>query len=93
MAEFAQALSANIDEPVIDMTGLPGTFDIALDVTLSDLTGLRNLMQVPDDLPAANTSASSIVSAIQELGLKLDRRKSKIDHLVIDRIEKIPAEN
>jgi uncharacterized protein (TIGR03435 family) len=38
-------------------------------------------------------SGNSLFSAIQILGLKLDRRKAPIEVLVIDPAEKVPTEN
>jgi uncharacterized protein (TIGR03435 family) len=39
------------------------------------------------------TSAPSIFTVVQELGLRLERRKAPIPHFVIDHVEKIPSEN
>ncbi len=76
-----------LDRPVLDYTGLPGTFDLTLDWKAE-----RNL----DGAPAAAGSGSeaSIFDAIKEqLGLKLEPRKVSLDVLVIDRANKVPTEN
>jgi uncharacterized protein (TIGR03435 family) len=63
---------------VQDQTGLKGAYDFTLE-------------WAPDQ--AANASAPSLITAIEEqLGLKLESRKSPVEVLVIDRIER-PTEN
>ena len=39
------------------------------------------------------TGGGSIFDAVQALGLKLEPRKSSVDTIVIDHIEKMPTEN
>jgi uncharacterized protein (TIGR03435 family) len=66
-----------VDRPTIDKTGLTGTYDYQLDWSRSD-AGL--------DVPV-------IFTAIQEqLGLKFQPDKARVEVLVIDRAEK-PGEN
>jgi uncharacterized protein (TIGR03435 family) len=70
--------------PVIDRTGLTGTFDIDLKYRL-DL-GTR-----PDGPPPAppDPDAPSIFTAVEEqLGLKLVSDHAAVDVLVIDRVER-----
>ena len=38
-------------------------------------------------------SASSLVQAVQSMGLKLELRKATVENLVIDHVEKMPTEN
>lgn len=42
---------------------------------------------------ASDPSGSSIVQAIQQLGLKLEARKAPVETIVVDRLEKTPTEN
>lgn len=78
--EFADALSEALDVPVIDKSGMNGRFNIHLHWT-------------PQSDDAADTSGSTIFTAIQEqLGLKLESGKAPIDTLVIEHVEK-PGEN
>ena len=81
MDELANRLSQPIfglGAPVINSTGLTGVFDFTLD-------------WAPDNL---QSDGPSIFSALQEqLGLKLEAAKSRIEVLAIDRAERIPTEN
>jgi uncharacterized protein (TIGR03435 family) len=87
--QLAQALSdihlngsTILDRPVLDLTGLSGTYDFTLEWT--------------PDLAASDStdrSGPSIFTAVQEqLGLKLEKQKAPVDIFVIDHVEK-PAEN
>ena len=79
MAKLADVLADALDCPVADTTGLSGFFEFDLNWT-------------PDESPAV--SGPSIASAVEEeLGLKLEPRKSPSDSLTIDHVEKIPAKN
>jgi len=88
MKRFAEFVSWYSDLPVVDMTGVAGSYDM----TLKWVVERRR--------PASNADAgnsmvgSTLDIAIQEqLGLKLERRKTSIDVVVVDRIEKTPTEN
>lgn len=81
LRNLAEVLSRQLDMPVLDMTGLKGTFELTLEWT-------------PDRGPSAESTGQSIFTAIQEqLGLKLDARKSPIEMLVVDHAEKVPITN
>jgi len=89
MAMLAGRLSRpdfGLGRPVLDYTGLPGTFDLTLD--------WRPEHDQDNTQLADNGSDASIFAAIQEqLGLKLEPRKVSLDVLVVDRINKVPTEN
>jgi len=73
VSSLAERLSADLQAPVLDRTGIEGDRDFRLEFA-------------PDD-PAA--TGPSIFAAIQEqLGLKLDTTKGPIETLVIDHAEK-----
>ncbi len=91
MQYFARSLSRYMDETVIDATGLPGAYHILLEVDPTSFPGLLNLYVGRPS--TAGSWKPSIFIAIQELGLKLEPRKMPVEHLVVDRVEKIPTDN
>ena len=78
MAALAQLASLTLRSPVVDATGLPGSYDFPLDFTREE-TG--------------NDSAPSIFTVITDLGLKLESHKAPLDVIVIDGGNKVPTEN
>jgi uncharacterized protein (TIGR03435 family) len=84
LSEFANRLSGpafKLGVPVVNSTGLAGTFDFTLDWS-------------PDDIPVDDATGPSIFTAIQEqLGLKLEPSKSPVEVWVVDHAEKVPVEN
>lgn len=99
MAMLAESLSRFVDHPVVDMTGLKGNYQIALDISQEDMQNIARSMGVAAMGPAggaateASEPGSSILTSVQQLGLKLEPRKTAIDLIVIDHIEKLPTEN
>jgi uncharacterized protein (TIGR03435 family) len=87
MQQFADDLSglARVDRPVLDHTGIPGVFDFSL--KFGD-TG-EEMKRVLNDGDGA-----SLFTLIQEqLGFNVEAKKAMIDMLVVDHVEKAPAEN
>jgi len=88
LEHLTEALSWILGRPVIDQTGLPGTFDYKLEWAPDDLQ-LRSgeaPVQTEGSLP-------SLGSALQEaLGLRLVSQKGPVEMIGIERAEK-PAEN
>ena len=87
MADLASLLSTRIapsfiELPVIDHTGLRGSYDIRLD-------------WVPRQLADSDAGAgATIFEALdKQLGLKLEKRKEPRPVIVIDHIERIPTAN
>lgn len=94
LASFSSAMSVLLAFPVVDMTEIPGHFDITLNVTRGDLAGLK----FPSDGVSAeavpeNNASSSVFAAMQQLGLKLESRNAPIQHIVVDSVEKVPTGN
>ncbi len=80
---IAQLIESEVKQPVVDKTGLTGTYDFDLMFTREDY---------PTDVPHADHG--SIFSAIQEqLGLKLESQKVPTDYLVIDHVDRVPTAN
>lgn len=77
MARLADLLAVKTDRPVLDRTGVSGVFDI-------------DLKWATD---SESDSGPSLFTAIQEqLGLNLQARKSPLEALVIDHVDR-PTEN
>jgi uncharacterized protein (TIGR03435 family) len=73
-----------LDRPVVDRTGLTGTYNLKLTYT-PNTRGNRT--------PDPDAPDLSIFTAVQEqLGLKLESQKASIEILVIDHVEK-PSDN
>jgi uncharacterized protein (TIGR03435 family) len=99
-AGMVESLSRFVDRPIVDMTNLPGRYDLTLDVGMEDVINLARAagMNIPVRAPAdaaraSEPSSSSIFAAIRPYGLKLEPRKAPIELLVIDHVERIPTEN
>lgn len=82
MQSLVDSLSRIMDRPVLDRTGLQGTFDITMDYEMDADAG-----------PGANIAGPAMFTAFQEqLGLKFEATKAPVDVLVIDHAEQ-PSEN
>ena len=106
MEQLTNVMSNFMDRPVVDVTGLKGTYDVDLTFMPDERDQMQGklggaMMAPPpgasEGRPAdslSDATAGSIFNAVQEkLGLKLDPRKSPAEILVIDRAEKVPTEN
>lgn len=80
MGQFATALQANVDRSVVDRTGLEGVFDIEYSFAQQ---------------PAANAPGGQdnnqpllLVALEEQLGLKLESRRTAVPVVVIDLVER-----
>jgi uncharacterized protein (TIGR03435 family) len=92
LADFASAMTLAMDRPIVDMTGIEGTYDIVVDASPDSLTG-DFYRGTAADPTAASPNASSIFTAVRDLGLSLEARKAPIKHLVVDKAERVPIPN
>jgi uncharacterized protein (TIGR03435 family) len=101
MKELAERLSAQLDRPVIDKTGIEGMFDVHLEFAPDPTISGKGMFVGRGEAgrggdggpPAMDLAGPNIITALQEqLGLKLSPEKGPVEFLVIDHVEK-PAEN
>lgn len=79
---LANVLGQQLGRTVEDQTGLKGVFDFKLE------------WQPESTAAPAEGAGASVFAAIQEqLGLKLEGRKGRVEVLVIDHMESVPTEN
>jgi uncharacterized protein (TIGR03435 family) len=101
MPSFAEGLRRFMDRPVIDQTGLTKAYDFTLTFTPEDYNAMMirsalsaGVVLPPQALRALDySSGDSLFSAVEALGLKLDRRKAPLEVVVVDQMEKTPTEN
>jgi uncharacterized protein (TIGR03435 family) len=108
LAALVETLAPMVDRPVLDMTELKGTYQIALDLPMEDMLFLAQKQMATFGLPmpgpppgaganpadaASTPGGSAIFAAIERLGLKLDSRKAPVETIVVDHLEKTPTEN
>jgi uncharacterized protein (TIGR03435 family) len=110
MAGFAETLSTILapmgGRQVVDMTGLTGNYEIAVEISFADLMAIaRTQGDAPPPPPPASSAAgaapvasdpgggTSIYESVKQLGLELEERKAPVEELVVDHVEKTPTEN
>ena len=79
LADFLSMPAASVGRPVVDKTGLTGTYDFTLDWSIYSARAAAGL--------DPTESAKSIFSAVGEIGLKLQSSSAPMQTLVIDHAE------
>ena len=84
MALLADLLSRNLEQMVVDKTGIRGVYNFEMKWTT-------------DDQPSAGSDAQTLptlFTALEEtLGLRLQPQKVPAEIIVVDHVERTPAEN
>jgi uncharacterized protein (TIGR03435 family) len=75
------------DRPILDQTGLSGTFDFVLEWGPDPASGSA----APEDHDDRQTNLQEALR--DQLGLKLERQRAPVDVLLIDHLDRQPAEN
>lgn len=104
LEQLAASVERFVDRPVVDQTGLKGNYKVSLDLSMADLMAAArgagiNVPAVGDQAgapaagPADPAGGTSIFKSVEKMGLKLESRKSSVEFLVIDNLEKTPTED
>ena len=100
MDELASSLANALRRPVHNATGLTGKYEVRLNYSQDVSTlGLPFIPVLPGRGPgehadAAEEDVPTIFSSVEErLGLRLESKKVMAEYVVIDHLEKMPAEN
>lgn len=80
IGDFVQLVGVSTDKPVIDKTGITGNIDY--DILISQPEG-----RTPED-----TNRAIVYAVVDQLGLKLESAKEKIETLLVDQVDK-PSED
>ena len=82
MGWFAHMLQGQLQDPVVDATGLKAKYDFTLTWAWEEAGA------------TADVYRGEMINAVQaQLGLKLERKKGQAEVLVVDHLEKAPTEN
>jgi len=88
IVQFAAMMQRTVlDRPVVDQTGLSGTYDFDLEWTPDENQFGGSLPQSPE-----STKPSLFIAMQEQLGLRLEATRGPVRALVIDRVER-PSEN
>jgi uncharacterized protein (TIGR03435 family) len=101
MALLADSIGRFVERPVVDMTNLPGTYDLTLDFTPEEYRTLliRMALSAGVNLPPEalklleGASDEALFKGLQAMGLKLESRRAPLEVLVIDSVSKTPIAN
>jgi len=104
MDQFTEWLGNFMDKPVINNTGLTGYYDFSLKLSPQDFqtmfiwAAMAGGSELPPELVRRmqqmdGLSLDSLMTALKQVGLKLDRGKGLVDVLSIDSVERKPTEN
>ena len=96
LSALVNSLATQVGRPVLDKTGLTGSFDLTLSF-MPDAGGRGGPIGPPPPgvppLPPVDPDAPSLFTALQEqLGLKLESERGAVDVIVIDSVEQ-PTED
>jgi uncharacterized protein (TIGR03435 family) len=82
MQEFAWWLSSELNQPIVESTGLTGRYDLTLEWAQDD-------SQTPGADASPDAAKLPIFGAVEyQLGLKLESTKGPVEVLVIDHVER-----
>ena len=109
MTQLAEGLSRFSGHPVVDMTDLKGNYQVGLDISMEDMMNAARSAGMDVEgrgggfgrggggrgpaEGASDPGGSSLFTSVQQLGLKLEARKTPVETIVVDHLEKMPTEN
>jgi uncharacterized protein (TIGR03435 family) len=85
VAELARLIEQPAGRPVMDETGLTGRYDFKIH--------FESVRRPADAAGVASDPAPSVFNAVEDLGLKLESATHSFPTLIIDSIDREPAEN
>lgn len=97
MNELATALRSTMDSPVVNRTELLGGYEFKIELP-PDAAVVRRLLSrgvstTVQRTPLTEPTGVSASDALKQIGLQLERRRTPIDVIVVDKLERTPTEN
>jgi uncharacterized protein (TIGR03435 family) len=93
LANLAVIAGNGLDPAVVDMTGLKGRYQVNLDTSMADLIAFLTGPGPKDAAAMQDAQLGMVRDGLKKLGLQLEPRKTPVETIVIDRLEKTPTAN
>lgn len=94
LAVVAELVSRFTEQPVVDMTGLDGQYEIKFTFAPETTTNLPPAgTTAPDGRVLFSEPGVTLSDAIRKYGLKIEKRKAPIEILTVTRLERAPTDN
>jgi uncharacterized protein (TIGR03435 family) len=90
MPEFASLLATGLGRPVLDRTGLGGLYRFKVEIPLPAYVG--SILPMTGAM-GSEPSGVSAASAAERLGLRLERQRMPVDHVLVEKLEREPTPN
>jgi uncharacterized protein (TIGR03435 family) len=97
MNELATVLQSTMDAPVVNRTGLSGGYAFKIELP-PDATSVRRMLSIGisatvKGTPLTEPTGVSAQDALKQIGLQLERRRTPIEVIVVDKLERTPTAN
>ena len=97
MSDLVSVLTTTVDEPVIDKTGLTGLYQFKIELP-PDAASIRMMISAGttttvQGTPLTEPTGFSVFKALEGIGLKLEKRRSPVDVIVVDMLNTVPTPN
>jgi uncharacterized protein (TIGR03435 family) len=101
MTALGDTLGRFLDRPIVDRTGLTGRYDVIFEVAADDYYPMLVRSGVNAGIPMPpqamqlleRPSTGSVPDALRRMGLSLESRRTPLEVLVVDHIERAPTMN
>ncbi len=86
-------LSILLAPPIIDKTGLKGSYDIQMEIPRLVVPRDADGKIALDREALSALGIEGVLSSVTSLGLKLERQKNPLETIIVEHIEKTPTGN
>ena len=97
ISDLAKNFSHLLEEPVLDLTNIPGRFNVdspfRIDAGNTELAEPGSEGRASGGVATKPSFYPGILATLQQLGLRLERRKGPMKFVVVDHVDRIPISN
>jgi len=93
LAAYAELLSRFTLRPVLDMTGIEGSYELNLTFLPEAARGVPAAVPGSDNAAASPEPAPSLSDAVKQYGLRIEPRRAPVEMLSVTHAERNPTEN
>jgi uncharacterized protein (TIGR03435 family) len=90
MGQLAAMIAEYLKRPVVDQTGLTGRYDFTL---AFEQDPLETSERTQPRAPSENAGPTIFAAVHEQLGLRLEPKRGPVEMVIVDRVDRVPAEN